>query len=92
MILSQVCCCQFGVVGECAGCGERVPAYQQVMRAGGRVFHLACFSCQQCGSRFCVGERYGGYYYVTLTGELQDLLLGGRPVLRLPLLPRHPRQ
>ncbi|XP_014669246.1 PREDICTED: LIM domain only protein 3-like [Priapulus caudatus] len=35
-----------------------IPAFEMVMRAGGNVYHLECFACQQCKHRFCVGDRF----------------------------------
>ncbi|XP_034250529.1 LIM domain only protein 3-like [Thrips palmi] len=48
----------FGSTGYCAACSKVIPAFEMVMRARHNVYHLECFACQQCGHRFCVGDRF----------------------------------
>ncbi|KAF7389022.1 hypothetical protein HZH66_010159 [Vespula vulgaris] len=48
----------FGSSGACAGCGNPIPANEMVMRTGGSVFHLKCFTCSKCGGQLVSGDRY----------------------------------
>lgn len=48
----------FGQRGQCALCSRPIEPYELVMRAKGHAYHLECFSCQQCQSRFCVGDQF----------------------------------
>lgn len=48
----------FGSTGYCSACNKVIPAFEMVMRARTNVYHLECFACQQCGHRFCVGDRF----------------------------------
>jgi len=48
----------FGESGFCCVCSKLIPAFEMVMRAKGNVYHLDCFTCQQCNHRFCVGDRF----------------------------------
>jgi hypothetical protein len=50
--------CGTGQTGNCAACHQKIPAFEMVMRARQLVYHLDCFACQQCESRFCVGDRF----------------------------------
>nr|KAF7401931.1 hypothetical protein H0235_015267 [Vespula pensylvanica] len=38
----------FGNTGYCAACNKVIPAFEMVMRARTNVYHLECFSCQEC--------------------------------------------
>eukprot|EP00092_Neocalanus_flemingeri_P013881 GFUD01014975.1.p1 GENE.GFUD01014975.1~~GFUD01014975.1.p1 ORF type:complete len:229 (+),score=65.58 GFUD01014975.1:214-900(+) len=48
----------FGTAGFCAACCKMIPAFELVMRAKENVYHMDCFACQQCASRFCVGDKF----------------------------------
>jgi len=48
----------FGLTGMCAACHKNIPAFEMVMRARMNVYHLECFACQECGHRFCVGDKF----------------------------------
>uniref|UniRef100_A0A8C2ZQ56 LIM homeobox transcription factor 1, alpha n=1 Tax=Cyclopterus lumpus TaxID=8103 RepID=A0A8C2ZQ56_CYCLU len=41
----------------CGGCAEAVSPAELVMRAGGAVFHLRCFTCSVCSCRLQTGDR-----------------------------------
>lgn len=44
--------------GTCNLCQVSIPPDELVMRTGGLVFHLRCFSCSHCHSPLLPGERY----------------------------------
>ncbi|TPP61167.1 LIM domain only protein 3 [Fasciola gigantica] len=48
----------YGQTGECFVCRKRILAFEFVMRIQNKVYHLNCFSCQQCQLRFCVGDKF----------------------------------
>lgn len=48
----------FGLTGVCAACKKEIPAFEMVMRARDKVYHLECFACQECSHRFCVGDKF----------------------------------
>ncbi|XP_043681096.1 LIM domain only protein 3-like isoform X2 [Vespula pensylvanica] len=48
----------FGNTGYCAACNKVIPAFEMVMRARTNVYHLECFSCQECDHKFCVGDQF----------------------------------
>lgn len=48
----------FGKSGVCSLCQKIICASEMVMKARENVYHLECFACQLCGSRFCVGDKF----------------------------------
>uniref|UniRef100_A0A915CSD7 LIM zinc-binding domain-containing protein n=1 Tax=Ditylenchus dipsaci TaxID=166011 RepID=A0A915CSD7_9BILA len=48
----------FGASGQCSLCLQSIGASEWIMKAGQGVYHLQCFACQQCNSRFCVGDQF----------------------------------
>lgn len=48
----------FGQRGECSVCRKSIEPYELVMRAKGHAYHIECFACQRCQSRFCVGDQF----------------------------------
>ena len=49
----------FGVSGECRVCSQTITPGEMVMKVrGDSYYHLNCFNCSLCGSRFCVGDSF----------------------------------
>ncbi|XP_074593266.1 LIM domain only protein 3-like [Brevipalpus obovatus] len=48
----------FGRTGNCSACHKDIPSFELVMRARGNSYHLDCFACHHCTTRFCVGDRF----------------------------------
>lgn len=49
-------CRTFGA--KCAKCCRNIAPTDWVRRARDQVFHLACFSCDQCGRQLSTGEQF----------------------------------
>lgn len=57
----------FGVKGKCSACHNIIPPLEMIMRAGGNVYHLNCFACQECNHRyvpFCFTNNHSSNLHV----------------------------
>lgn len=54
--LFSLLCRTFGA--KCAKCCRNIAPTDWVRRAKDQVFHLACFSCDQCGRQLSTGEQF----------------------------------
>jgi len=52
---------------QCSACHNFVHACEMVMRAAKNVYHLECFSCQECNHKFCVGDEF---YFDTINNKV----------------------
>uniref|UniRef100_A0AC35U6D3 LIM domain only protein 3 n=1 Tax=Rhabditophanes sp. KR3021 TaxID=114890 RepID=A0AC35U6D3_9BILA len=48
----------FGNSATCSLCKTHIYGYDLVMKVEDQIFHLQCFNCQMCDSKFCVGDKF----------------------------------
>ncbi|KAA0192165.1 LIM domain only protein 3 [Fasciolopsis buskii] len=82
----------YGQTGECFVCRKRILAFEFVMRIQNKVYHLNCFSCQQCQLRFCVGDKfYLHNQFILCEQDYAYMVLASiQPTILLPVAARNP--
>jgi len=79
----------FGTSGQCAACGQQIPASELVMKAQGNAYHLNCFTCVTCHNRLVPGDRFSIVNGSLICEQDYPKVVRGQQHSQVPLRPSH---